>query len=213
MGGIRVVRGDTVGGEGSILGESSLRFPIMGGIWNSSHSGGVGLSSDNVLDFGCVGNRGLVWPSVMETMGGNSGGGSTGSGIGSSGRNDNEAIGGDVLGVISLEGGTSHGRGMRSRDEGPMCFFTGGQDGGNGISSGVGGLFHGAGIIGVASLIGGDRVSDWGKGTLTGLGVSSIGAGGLYCSIDEYCRRCDPQGTRGSGGEATQGGSTGGGLG
>jgi len=48
---------------------------------------------------------------------------------------------------------------------------------------------------------------------LAGLGVSSIGTSGSYCSIDEYCRRCDPQGTKGSSGDATQGGSTGGGLG
>jgi len=68
-------------------------------------------------------------------------------------------------------------------------------------------------MIGVASLIGGDGVSDWGRGILTGLGVSSIGTGGLYCSIDEYCHRCDPQGTRGSGGDATQGDSMIGGLG
>jgi len=90
---------------------------------------------------------------------------------------------------------------MRSRDEGPMYFFTGGRDGGNGISSGVGDLFHGAGITGVALLIGGDGVSDWGSGILTGL--SMITGGGSYCSIDKYCRRCDPQGTKGSGGDAT----------
>jgi len=83
-------------------------------------------------------------------------------------------------------------------------------NGGNGISSGLGDLFHGAGIIGVASLVGGDGVSDWGKSTLTGSGVSSIGTGGSYCSIDKYCCRCDPQGTKGSGGDATWGGSTGG---
>jgi len=81
------------------------------------------------------------------------------------------------------------------------------------MSSGVGDLFHGAGIMGVASLTGGDGVSDWGKSTLTGSDVSAIGAGGLYCSIDKYCRRCDPQGTKGSGGDATRGNSTGGGLG
>ena len=37
--------------------------------------------------------------------------------------------------------------------------------------------------------------------------------GGSYCSIDKYSRRCDPQGTKGSGGVSTRGGSTGGGLG
>jgi len=47
----------------------------------------------------------------------------------------------------------------------------------------------------------------------TGEGVSLIGTSGWYCSIDEYSRRCDPQGTRGSGGVATQGGSRGGGPG
>ena len=47
---------------------------------------------------------------------------------------------------------------------------------------------------------------------MIGSGVSSIGTGGSYCSIDEYCCQCDPQGTRGSGGDATRGGSTGGRL-
>jgi len=51
---------DTTGGEGSVSGESSFCFPMMGGRWNSSHSGGVGLSLDNVLDFRCLGSRGLV---------------------------------------------------------------------------------------------------------------------------------------------------------
>jgi len=140
-------------------------------------------------------------------MGGNSSGGSTGSGIGSLGRNNDEATGGDDCGVIPLKGGMSHGRGMRSRDEGPICFFTNGLDGGNGISSSVSDLFHGAGITGVAPLCGGDGVSDDGKDMLTGLGVLLIGTSGSYCSIDKYCRRCDPQGTKGSGGDATWGGS------
>jgi len=161
----------------------------------------VGLSLDNVLDFGCVGSRGSVCLSVMETMGGNSGDGSIGSGIGSSGRNDDEATGGDTCGVTSLKGGMSHGRGIRSRDEGPMCLFTGDLIGGNGMSSGVGDLFHGAGMIGVASLNGGDGVSDWGNGIL--MGLSTITGGGSYCSIDEYCHQGDPQGTKGSGGDAT----------
>jgi len=51
---------DATGGEGSVSGESSFRFPIIGGCWNSSHSGGVGLSFDNILKSGCLGNRGLV---------------------------------------------------------------------------------------------------------------------------------------------------------
>jgi len=54
---------------------------------------------------------------------------------------------------------------------------------------------------------------DGGKGTLIGSGVSSIGTGGSYCSIDEYSHQCDPQGTKGSGGDVIQDGSTGGGLG
>jgi len=41
----------------------------------------------------------------------------------------------------------------------------------------------------------------------TGEGVLLIGTGEWYCSIDEYSRRCDPQGTKGSDGVATQGGS------
>jgi len=109
---------------------------------------------------GFFGSKGVVRLGVIETMRGNSGGGSTGSSIGSSGRNDDEATGGDDCGVIPLKGGMFHGRGMRSRDEGPMYFFTDGLDGGNGISSGVGDLFHGAGITGVAFLDGGDGVSD-----------------------------------------------------
>jgi len=61
-------------------------------------------------------------------------------------------------------------------------------DGGNGISSGVGDLFHGAGMIGVAALNGGDGVSDWGRSMFAGSGVLFIGTGGSYCSIDEYWR-------------------------
>jgi len=41
----------------------------------------------------------------------------------------------------------------------------------------------------------------------TGEGVLLIGTSGWYCSIDEYSRRCDPQGAKGSGGVATRGGS------
>jgi len=52
MGGICGSRDDdAIGGEGSVSGESSFCFPVMGGHWYSSHSGGVGLSPDNVLDF------------------------------------------------------------------------------------------------------------------------------------------------------------------
>jgi len=61
MGGIRGVHDDdTTGGEDSISSKSSFRFPVMGGCWYSSHSGGVGLSLGNIPDFGCLGNRGLV---------------------------------------------------------------------------------------------------------------------------------------------------------
>jgi len=127
---------------------------------------------------GCFGSKGVVRLGVIETMRGNSGSVSIGGGIGSSGRNDNEPTGGDACGVLLWKGGTSHGRGMRSRDEGPKCFFTGGRDGGNGISSGVGDLFHGAGMIGVASCIGGDGVSDWGKcRELTTLWVARLNNG------------------------------------
>ena len=51
-------------------------------------------------------------------------------------------------------------------------------------------------------MTGSDVGKDRGRGTLTGSGVSSIRVGGLYCSIDEYSRRCSPQGTKGSGGVA-----------
>ena len=98
---------------------------------------------------------------------------------------------------------------MRSSEDGAVNFLIGG----NGISSGVGDLFQGAGIIGVASLSGGDGVSDGGKSMWVGSGVLSIGTGGSYCSIDEYFLRCDPHGTRGSGGDVVCGGCSGGGLG
>ena len=115
--------------------------------------------------------------------------------------------GDDGCGVLLGNGGMSHGRGMRSSDDGPVTFLIGG----NGISSGVGDLFQGAGITGVASLCG-DGVSDGGKSIWVGSGVSFIGTGGSYCSIDEYSLRCDPHGTRGSGGVTTRGGCSGGGL-
>jgi len=44
------------------------------------------------------------------------------------------------------------------------------------------------------------------------MGLSTIMGDGSYCSIDEYCCRCNPQGTKGSGGDATQGDSMIGGL-
>jgi len=168
------------------------------------------LVNGSVAVMGFFGSKGVVRLGVIETIKGNSGEGSTGGCIGSSGRNDVEATGGDDCGVILWKGGMSHGRGMRSRDEGPMCFFTNGWDGGNGISSGVGDLFHGVGMIGVAPLCGGDGVSDGGNGM--SVGSLSILGGSSYCSIDKYCRQCDPQGTRGRGGDAIWGGSASGGL-
>jgi len=117
--------------------------------------------------------------------------------------------GGDGCGVSLGNGGMSHGRGMRSSEDGPVTFLIGS----NGISFGVGDLFQGAGIISVASLCGGDGVSDGGKNIWVGSGVSSIGTGGSYCSIDKYSLRCDPHDTRGSGGDITRGGCSGGGLG
>ena len=89
----------------------------------------------------------------------------------------------------------SHGRGMRSSEEGAVL------------------LTGGNGTLSVCWVAGADIGNDRGSGTLTGSGVSSIRTGGLYCSIDEYSCRCDPQGTRGSGGDAIWGGSTSGGLG
>jgi len=125
------------------------------------------------------------------------------------GRGDIGLTGGDGCGVSLGNGGMSHGRGMRSSEDGSVIFLIGG----NGISSGVGDLFQGAGIIGVASLCGGDGVSDGGKSIWVGSDVSSIGTGGSYCSIDKYSLRCDPHGTRGSGGDIARGGCSGGGLG
>jgi len=135
--------------------------------------------------------------------------GLTGLGIASSGRNDDKATGDDFCRVSLGNGGMSHGRGMRSSEDGPVIFLIGG----NGISSGVGDLFQGAGIIGVASRCGGEGVSDGGRSIWVGSGISSIGTGGSYCSIDEYSLRCDPHGTRGSSGDATRCGCSGGGLG
>jgi len=85
--------------------------------------------------------------------------GLTGAGIGSSGRNDDEATGDDFCGVSLGNGEMSHGSGMRLSEDGPVNFLIGG----NGISSGIGDLFQGAGIIGVVSLCGGEGVSDGGR--------------------------------------------------
>jgi len=137
------------------------------------------------------------------------------------GGGDTGLTGGDNCGVILGMGGISHGRGIRSSDEGAVCLTGGngmrsgsrvaGSIGGNGISSGVGDLFHGAGIIGVASLCGGDGVSDCGNGI--SMGSLMMMRGGSYCSMDKYCHRCNPQGAKGSGGVSTRGGSRCGGLG
>jgi len=104
---------------------------------------------------------------------------------------DKDATGGDGW-VVSLgNGGISHGRGMRSSEEGAVH------------------LAGGNGMLSICWVTGSDIGKDGGKGTLTGLGVSSIGTSGLYCSIDKYSHQCDPQGTRGSGGDVTWDGSTG----
>jgi len=89
-------------------------------------------------------------------IGGNSDEGTTGGEVCGSGRScDDDATGGDGCEEILGNGGISHGRGMRSSEEGAVHLV-----GGNSISSGVSDLFHGAGITGVAPLSGGDGVSD-----------------------------------------------------
>ena len=207
IGGIRGVRNEVFDGSG--IGSSGRNDDTMTGGDDHDFTDGddCGLTGSGIGSSGRNGDK--VTGGDVRNLGGSCDGGLTEVGIGSSGRNDDEATGGDTCGVTSLKGGMSHGRGMRSRDEGPTYRFTDGLDGGNGISSGVGDLFHGAGMIGVAALNGGDGVSDWDRSMLAGSGVSFIGTGGSYCSIDEYWRRCDPQGTKGSGGDATWGGSTG----
>ena len=66
--------------------------------------------------------------------------------------------------------GISHGRGMRSSEEGAVL------------------LTGGNGMLSVCWVTGIDIGNDRGSDMLTGSGVSSIGTGGLYCSIDEYSR-------------------------
>jgi len=107
---------------------------------------------------------------------------------------DEEATGSDGCGMLLGKGGISHGRGMRLSEKGAV-HLTGGN-----------------GMLSVHWVTGIDIDKDGGRGTLAGSGVSSIRTSGPYCSIDEYCCRCDPQGTRGRGGDATRGGSTSGGL-
>jgi len=100
------------------------------------------------------------------------------------GGQDDDATGGEgsVSGENSFHFPTT-GRGMRSSEEGAVL-LTGGDS-----------MFCWVTGTGIGT--------DGGKGTLTGSGVSSIGTGGTYCSIDEYSCRCDPQGTRGSDGDIT----------
>ena len=164
------------------------------------------MSAGISLVRGCLGSKGVacslggspqeVGSHVIETIGRKSEEVATRSNGCDSGRScDDDATGGDDCGVILGNGSMSHRRGMRSSDDG-MVFLTGG----NGMLSGCW----------VTSI---DAGKDGGKGMLIGSGVSFIGMGGLYCSIDKYSCQCIPQGTRGSGGDSTHGGSTDGGLG
>jgi len=101
MGGICGNREDeATGGEDFVSGEISFRFPVTGSDWTCFHSGGVGLLDDGSLSVrGFFGSKGVVRLGVIETIRGNSGGSSTGNGIGSSGRNDDEATGSDACRV------------------------------------------------------------------------------------------------------------------
>jgi len=198
MGGTRGSRDDeATGGEGSVLGESSFRFPVTGSDWTRFHSGGIGLLNDGSLSVrGFFGSKGVVRLGVIETMRGNSDKGMTRDDVCGSGRVcDNNATGGDDCGVILGNGGTSHRRGIRSSEEGAVH------------------LTGGISMFSVCWVTGIDMGKDGGRGTLTGSGVLSIETGGSYCSIDKYCHRCSPQGIRGNGGDAARGDSTGGGLG
>ena len=127
----------------------SRRFPVLG---EGCFHDGPSL----LVNSSCFSIKGVM---RMGAGRGNRDMGLTGAGIGSSGRNDDEATGGDFCGVSLGNGGMSHGRGIRSSEDGAVIFLTGGI----GILSGVGDLFHGAGITGVASLNGGDGVVDGGK--------------------------------------------------
>ena len=154
---------------------------MTGRDWILFYSGGVGLLTHGLSSVrGCLGSKGVVRLGVIETIRGSC---------------DKDATRGDGWGVILGKGGISHGRGMKSSEEGAVH------------------LVGGNGILSVCWVTGPDIGKDGGRGTLTGSDVSSIGTGDSYCSIDEYSRRCDPQGTRGRGGDATQDGSIGGELG
>jgi len=102
---------------------------------------------------GFLGNKGVVRLGVIETIKGNS---------------DEGVTGGDDCGMILGKGGMSHGRGMRSSEEGAV-FLTCGN-----------GMFSDCWVTGT------DTGKDGGSSMLTGSGVSLIGTGGSYCSIDEY---------------------------
>jgi len=91
------------------------------------------------------------------------------------GSSNGDTTGGDSYGVVLGKGGTSHGRGMRSSEEGAVFLV------------GSNGMFSGCWVAGT------DVGKDGGSGTLTGSGVSSIGTGGSYCSIDEYSCQCNPK--------------------
>jgi len=172
MGAGRGSRDEDAGGGGSCTsGESSFCFLVTGDGWKAFHSGGVGLSPGNTLKSGCLGNKGVVRLGVIDMIRGNSeesvmGGDS----CIARGKHDEGATGGDGCGVILRNGGMSHGRGMRSSDD-SMYFLTGGN-----------------GVLFVCWVTGDDVGKDGGRGMLIGSGVSSIGTGGSYHSIDEYSR-------------------------
>jgi len=77
---------------------------------------------------------------------------------------DEDATGGDGCGMVLGKGEISHGRGIRSSEEGAVHLVVDDDALSIGIDIGNGG----------------------GSGTLTELGVSSIRTGSSYCSIDKY---------------------------
>jgi len=130
----------------------SCRFPVIGNGCSSDQLGGPFLLTNGSSSIrGCLGN-GVV------RMGG------------IRGNCDEDATGGDGCGEVLGNGGISHGRGMRSSDEGAVL------------------LTDGNGLLSVRWVVGIDIGKDRGKGILTGSGVSSIETVGSYCSIDEYRR-------------------------
>jgi len=123
---------EATGGEGLVLGESSFHFPVTGRTWTLFHSGGVGLlTSGSSSVKGFLGNKGVVRLGVIEMIRGNSDEGAVGGDACGSGRSCNDdAIWGVDCGVILGKGGISHGRGMRSSEEGAVRLT-----GGNGMLS------------------------------------------------------------------------------